>query len=154
VILLVIERICWRRCLSSSRRHLQPEADGRPAINFGNIGAAIRASTADQIECVLHLRRKRPATKDFPFCLAKSMLIEACRFLPNNKYHARSPLPFSFAGMVSFIERLEQVELLERVEHAFACNILNRPKRLNVWNGWNGFSVCLRGSVSIRKSCS
>jgi hypothetical protein len=38
----------------------------------------------------------------------------------------------------SFIERLEQVELLARVEHAFACNILNRAKRLNVWNVWNG----------------
>ncbi len=40
----------------------------------------------------------------------------------------------------SFIERLEQVELLERVEHAFACNILNGAKR------WNP-------SVGLRAGC-
>ena len=46
----------------------------------------------------------------------------------------------------SFIERLEQVELLERVEHAFACNILNGAKRLNDWNAWNGLISVMNGA--------
>ena len=60
-------------------------------IRDGQVYLKCGPTFTDNKECLLYLRRKHPATKDFPFCSAKQLLIEDCQQI---KSRPQSPAGF------------------------------------------------------------
>ena len=60
-------------------------------IRDGQVHLKCGPTLTDNKECLLYLRRKHRATKDFPFCSAKQMLIEDCQQI---KSRPQSPAGF------------------------------------------------------------